>query len=337
MKKLSIITAVCATLLLAGCRSCHINAPQYLKSWNTDSYSYKALVNAVENKWYRDKIAVFDFDGTLFCERDKTYFDWIVAARYVQDNAEKFAENDIRMASKVLKKGEIPSWKSEDSSFVYRVWKGASLFEYRAAVSKYMGEDMPGFVNLKRRDALFKPMLEVIDYLHANGFKVFVCTGTDRWLVRTILGGRIPNENIIGSTFLYAVNGKNVVHCGDVLAKNLDQNKILSIWNEIGNPPSIVFGNSSGDYAMATMTRRINWCNCHYVMSNLGVDYDDSRYAGTYYPVFMVMCDDTLRDMGNIEDAESVHSQCLKNKWIPISVKNDWKTVYGDDIKFHKR
>lgn len=299
---------ICRVLMLigvavsvCGCRTA------YLSSWNKHSESYQSLVKAVDRvKYYPIKVAVFDFDGTLFCERDRSCFDWVVAARYVQDNADKFTDKDLRIANEVISTGKIPA---DDSSFMYRVWSGVPLREYISSIHDYLDEPMPTIPNLKRRDALFKPMLDVIEYLKDNDFRVFICAETDRWLARCVIPqSLVHSDDIIGSSFEYDVRFCNsgrvsdLVCTGKMQGNNIKEAKILSIINEIGKWPMLVFGNSSGDYAMAHITF--------------------PEYA------FMVLCDDTERDRGDIEEAMSVYMECRKNGWTPISMRNDWRTVY---------
>ena len=52
------------------------------------------------------------------------------------------------------------------------------------------------------------------------------------------------------------------------------------------------------------------------------------------YPslAFMVCCDDTTRERGNLEKANEMKENCKKFGWIPISMKNDWKTIYGAGV-----
>ena len=51
---------------------------------------------------------------------------------------------------------------------------------------------------------------------------------------------------------------------------------------------------------------------------------------------FMVCCDDTERERGNVAKAEEMKQNCEKFKWVPISMKNDWKTIYGENVKKKK-
>ncbi|MBQ6124883.1 MAG: hypothetical protein IJL13_05725, partial [Spirochaetales bacterium] len=98
---------------------------------------------------------------------------------------------------------------------------------------------------------------------------------------------------------------------GEFLIKNLKMNKVSAIVREIGVQPVLSFGNSTGDAAMA-----------NYVISNNPY----RSYA------FMLCCDDTVRENGNVEKANSMYDLCAQNNWIPVSMKNDWTTIYGDGV-----
>ena len=89
-------------------------------------------------------------------------------------------------------------------------------------------------------------------------------------------------------------------------------NKVSVIMREIGQQPVLSFGNSSGDSSMA-----------NYVISK------------NPYPslAFMLCCDDLERENGNLSKAEKMENSCKQYGWIPISMKNDWKTIYGPEVK----
>ena len=80
---------------------------------------------------------------------------------------------------------------------------------------------------------------------------------------------------------------------------------------EIGVQPVLSFGNSSGDASMA-----------EYVTSG-------NPYRSL---AFMLCCDDTERENGNTEKADKMYASCEEFGWIPISMKNDWSTIYGDGV-----
>ena len=88
-------------------------------------------------------------------------------------------------------------------------------------------------------------------------------------------------------------------------------NKVTVIAQEIGVQPVLSFGNSTGDSSMA-----------EYVTSN-------NPYKSL---AFMLCCDDTERENGSQEKADKMFSLCEEFDWVPISMKNDWKTIYGDGV-----
>ena len=88
-------------------------------------------------------------------------------------------------------------------------------------------------------------------------------------------------------------------------------NKVSVILQEIGEQPVLCFGNSGGDEAMANFT-----------ISN-------NKYKSLAY---MLCCDDLDRENGNIEKANKMYDSCEKNGFTAISMKNDWKTIYGDNV-----
>ena len=118
-------------------------------------------------------------------------------------------------------------------------------------------------------ERLFVPMAELVKYLDAHDFQVFICSGTERIFLREMiadtLGEWIPPYRVIGSTFSLIATGQGetadrsytyapedqVLLEGNMVFKNLKMAKVTSIVNEIGMAPVLVFGNSSGDFAMA--------------------------------------------------------------------------------------
>ncbi|MBQ4226246.1 MAG: hypothetical protein II664_08035, partial [Oscillospiraceae bacterium] len=93
----------------------------------------------------------------------------------------------------------------------------------------------------------------------------------------------------------------------------LKMNKVSVIAQEIGEQPVLSFGNSTGDSSMANYT------------------ITDNKYKSL---AFMLCCDDTERENGNITKADKMYSLCEENGWIAISMKDDWKTIYGDSVVY---
>jgi hypothetical protein len=170
-------------------------------------------------------------------------------------------------------------------------------------------------------------MIEVVEYLQANGFKCYIVSGSDRFICRTYVEGvlDIPYENIIGMDVqLEATNqgeedGVSYVFTGNdtlvrtdkLVIKNLKTNKVLLIAREIGRQPVLSFGNSGGDSSM------LNYTIFH------------NRYKSA---AFMLIADDEVRDYGNAEKVQPLKEKWEASGYQVISMANDWKTIYGEDV-----
>ena len=92
----------------------------------------------------------------------------------------------------------------------------------------------------------------------------------------------------------------------------MKMNKVVVIEDEIGKQPVLAFGNSGGDTSML-----------NYALA-------DNKYKSLS---FLVICDDTKRELGNIDKANKCIKLADKNGWIKISMRDDFKTIYGDNVK----
>ncbi len=280
------------------------------------------------------RIAVFDMDGTLCCETDPGYFDHkLLYYRVTEDPdyKDKASDEEKATAEKIktyFETGEYPEELSmEHGKAVATAFKGMTLDEFDAYVKSFRDRPEEGYNNLTNGEAFYKPMLQVIDYLQANDFTVYVISGTDRLITRGLVDGMIdiPMGQMIGSDeSLVASNqgdedGMNytftkddkVITGGEFIIKNLKMNKVSVIEKEIGEQPVLSFGNSSGDAAMS-----------NFVINN-------NKYRSG---AFMLCCDDLERENGNMDKAKKMYDMCDENGWTPVSMKNDWTTIYGDNV-----
>jgi hypothetical protein len=181
---------------------------------------------------------------------------------------------------------------------------------------------------MKRGEGFYLPMLQVVDYLQENGFTVYVVSGTDRLIVRGIVKDsplNVPKRQIIGSDELIIATGQgdtdglnyvytdqdSLILAGQFIIKNLKMNKVAVIIQEIGQQPVLSFGNSTGDGSMA-----------EYVTSG-------NKYRSL---AFMLCCDDTERENGSVTKADKMVALCEEYGWVPVSMKNDWTTIYGEGV-----
>ncbi len=315
----------------------------WLSLWNDDARAKKELMEfmaAITEEGGPDyipvenRVAVFDLDGTLFCETDPVYFDHMLFMHRVQEDPNyKATDFDLEVAEKVqefIDTGSYPEGLDNlHGQGIAESFAGMSVKKFYDYVKEFGKTPSPGYNNMNRGDAFYLPMVEIIEYLQENQFKTYIVSGTDRLILRGALSGldfmHIPANQIIGSDELLVspnqgdTDGLDYVYksddelilAGKFIIKNLKMNKVTVIAQEIGMQPVLSFGNSSGDYSMAT-----------YTVSN-------NPYRSL---AFMLCCDDTVRENGNEEKAQKMFEACEKNGWVPISMKNDWSTIYGAEV-----
>ena len=321
-----------AVLLIQIASGCMSGRP--LSLWNDGAPARNALVeyvNAVTDEDSADyipvksRIAVFDFDGTLFLETDPTYFDWMLFSHRVLEDSNYHATDEMISAAKAALNGRLPKLDKSRERMVSQAYQGMTLDEFDAYVRDFMAEDQPGFVGLKRGEAFYRPMIEVVNYLRDNGFTVYVISGTDRLTVRPLLEMLcLPPAQIIGSDSSIVsdhqtgdaldyvfVKGDTLKLGGENLVKVLQMNKVSAIVREIGAKPVLAFGNTMSDASMLNYT--ING-NPYRALS------------------FMLLCDDLEREYGNMKKADDARNDCARYGWIPVSMRDEWKTIYGDGV-----
>lgn len=320
-----------------------IDGDQALTLWTDQAPLKKELVSYVEDVTkegsanfipIQDRIAVFDLNGTLFCETDPIYFDWSMYVYRVLEDPQykdKASKDQIEIANQIkeaIKTGTIPKdFEEEQAKANAQVYKNMTPEEFAKYINEFKNQPAAGYQGMTKGQAFYKPMVEVFNYLTANDFTCYICSGTDRFEIRTIAEGNldIPANRIIGSDnslvadhqgekdhldYVYDKDDK-LVFSGELTANNIRMNKVTAMMKEIGTQPVLSFGNSSGDYSMA-----------EFVTSN-------NPYQSK---AFMVCCDDLERENGNQEKADTMAATCKEKGWTPISMKNDWTTIYGDGV-----
>lgn len=293
-------------------------------------------VNSPDYIPIEDRIAVFDFDGTLFCETDPNYFDYTLLEYRVlgdPDYKNKASDFEREVANNIKEQNEtgknFSNLPMNHGKAVATAFAGMTIEEFNEYIQTFKCQTMPSYAGMLRGNGFYLPMVQIVEYLQANDFTVYIVSGTDRFIVRGILDGNllnIPNRQIIGSDekilaskqgdkdgLNYLFDAKdNLILGGEFIIKNLKMNKVTAIMREIGQKPVLSFGNSSGDSSMA-----------EYVISN-------NHYRSL---AFMLCCDDLIRENGNQSKADNMLTSCKKYGWIPVSMKNDWKTIYGSEVE----
>ena len=346
MKKQLIFLAIALVTIVTSCgKDDNESAPskEYFTLWNQcDALStLKAYVEDVTNPQSpnfiaeQDRIATFDMDGTFVGELYPTYFEYnMLEYRALDDPSYKDkAPADVREAAQnirdfVRKGTALPDhFDMKHARAAAKAYAGMSLAEFDAYVKNYAKTPANGFKGMTYGESFYKPMLEVFDYLKANGFTFYVVSGSDRFICRSLTEsiGIEPNRVIgmdimLSTTKQGTVQGveytmgkdENLYRTDSLLIKNLKTNKVRQISQEIGKVPVLSFGNSSGDQAMH-----------NYCLSN-----SKHRTAA-----FMLVADDDQRDYANLAKTSSLPEKWSKAGYVVISMKNDFKTIYGYGVE----
>ena len=341
MKK--IISKLSLLLALVPLTACDYSVKEYFKLWNECSSltTLKQYVEDVTNKNSKnfipeeDRIATFDMDGTFIGELYPTYFEYnMLEYRVLEDASYKDkapadvveTANDIR---KFVREGvALPDhFDMKHAYAAAKAYSGFTINEFDNYVKEYAKNTPNGFEGMTFATSFYKPMLEVFDYLKANHFTYYVVSGSDRYICRALVDSLgIAPEHVIGMDvelasdkqgdtpgvdYTYTVNDK-LIRTDNLLIKNLKTNKVKQIMTDIGKVPVLSFGNSSGDEAMH------NFCK------------QNTQYKTE---VFMLIADDDERDHANLVETAKRKAKWEDNKYNIISMKNDFKTIYGEGVK----
>ena len=347
MKKLLFPIIIVVVTVLSGCSSDdNVVKPlekDYLTLWNpceavTALKDYVEDVTDPSSKNFikvEDRIVTFDMDGTFVGELYPTYFEYnMLEERVLEDASYKDkAPDDVKETAQEIRdfvrngKALPAHFDMKHARAAAKAYAGMTVAEFDAYVKAYAQKPANGFSGMTYGQSFYKPMLQVFDYLKANGFTFYVISGSDRFICRALVEsiGIEPNR-VIGMDVKYrstklgneeGVNytmGKDedLIRTDELIIKNLKTNKVLQISQEIGKVPVLSFGNSSGDCAMH-----------NYCLSN-------PKYKTA---VFMLIADDEARDHANREKALNLGKQWRESGYHVISMRDDFKTIYGDGVE----
>ena len=277
------------------------------------------------------RVVLFDSDGTLVGERYPTYVDQcMLVYRLLHDDTAQGNPEDVAFAQALeaawLNHEPLPESPRSTAQMAAESFAGFTVEAYQDYVRSFLEQPVPGFEGMTYGERWFAPMVSLVRWLAERDFQVYICSGTERLFLRAMvedkLGDCIPPYRVIGSTFSLTAIGQGdtaprsytygpedrVLLAGDMIFKNLKMNKVVSVVNEIGVPPLMVFGNSSGDFAMG-----------QYALQNGGKAY-------------MLLCDDTLRDFGDANEAASFAEECAALGFETVSMRDEFETIYGESV-----
>ncbi|MBP5294069.1 MAG: haloacid dehalogenase-like hydrolase [Clostridia bacterium] len=338
IKKITALFLVLVTIIaLVSCGSQGGKTEVTFEYWNegeplTQLKTFVSKITDEKSKDFipvKDRIAVFDMDGTLICETFFTYFDTMMFIEYcLVDHPERVSEELKEIASSLR-----PGYKADETlarNFA-KAYAGMTIQEFSDYVVSFGQKKTQSFNNMRYFDNIYLPMVEVVRYLYDNGFTIYVISGTERTTSRAIIANSpikdyVTPNHVIGTDFevkqkghenepsnmnFKYENGDELVLTGGFIQKNLNANKSIYIEREIGQRPVLAFGNSGSDTSML----------------NYALD-ERNPYPSQAY---MVVGDDTVREWGPQNwDEKSAEYRAVG--YIPISMKNDFAKIYPDEI-----
>lgn len=322
----SLVAVSSLVLALAGVVA---HAADPLPSWN-DGAAKSAIVEFVDKVTKPgspdfvpepERIATFDNDGTLWAEQPM-YFQLLFALDRVKAEAPKHPEWKTREPFASLLKGDVgkalAGGEKAIAEIVMATHAGMTTAEFEQIVKDWIATAKHPKTGRLYTDMVYQPMLELLAYLRANGFKTFIVSGGGIEFMRPWTGRvyGIPPEQVVGSSIKtrYEVrDGKPaLVRLPAIDFVDDKAGKPVGINSHIGRRPLAAFGNSDGDRQMLEWTQGGGGNRLMML-----VHHDDAAREWAYGPISKI---------GTFSD--SLMTEAKKQGWIVISMKNDWNAIF---------
>jgi phosphoserine phosphatase len=309
-----------------------------LPSWN-DGAAKQAIVGFMEKVTKEgspsfvpaaQRIAVFDNDGTLWCEQPLPVQLYFVLDR-VKAIAPQHPEWKTKEPFASLLKGNLQSALAGGErallELVMATHAGMTTVEFEQIVKDWIATAKHPKSGKLYTEMVYQPMLEVLAYLRANGFKNFLVSGGGIEFMRAwaerVYG--IPPEQVVGSsvkTRFELRDGKPVLTRLPELNFNDDKgNKPVGINQHIGRRPVMAFGNSTGDQQMLEYTQ--GGSGARFMLLVL---HDDAAREYAYGPALGL----PNAKLGAFTQA--LYDQAKQKGWTVVSMKDDWKEIFPTSI-----
>jgi len=267
-----------------------------------------------------ERIATFDNDGTLWAEQP-VYFQFQYALDRVKALAPVHPEWKTQEPFQHLIAGDMKAFMAGGERSVLAVLAvahaGMTSEEFSATVADWLRTAKHPKSGRLYAEMVYQPMLELLAYLRANGFKTFIVSGGGVEFLRVFADSvyGIPPEQVIGSQgkLRYEIrDGQPVlVKLPEIQFVDDKEGKAVGIQTFIGRRPIAAFGNSDGDLQMLQWTTAGSGARFALI-----VHHTDAEREWAY---------DRESHMGKLDQA-LIEAQA--KGWIVASMKDDWKRVF---------
>jgi FMN phosphatase YigB (HAD superfamily) len=305
-----------------------------LPSWN-DTATRQAIVRFVESVTDdggtgfvppAERVAVFDNDGTLWCEKPMP-----IELGFILQRLAAMAEKDPALRDRQPWKaahtrdyawlGDVVTrhYAGDESGVkvllggILQAFAGMDVEDYQADAHAFLHSGRHPTLGSTFAECGYVPMIELLEYLTANGFTSYIASGGDRDFMRPITEALygIPSERVIGSSnalrYVPDEHGGSVVYLTEPDVFDDGPIKPVRIWSRIGRRPILAAGNSNGDIPMLAFA------------------------GGPSRPGLrlVVLHDDPEREFDYVAGSEQALEQAKAQGWTVVSIKRDWATVFA--------
>jgi phosphoglycolate phosphatase-like HAD superfamily hydrolase len=318
-------------LLVAGLLANPAFAADPLPSWNDTApkQTILAFVEKVTKEGSPDfvpvaeRIATFDNDGTLWSEQPMYFQAFFIFDRIMALAPQHPEWSDKEPFASVLKgdvKSALAGGEKALAALMAAAHSGMTTEEFEKSVTDWIATARHPKTGKPFTEMVFQPMLEVLAYLRANGFKTFIVSGGGIEFMRPwterVYG--IPPEQVVGTSggLKYELRDGSpvIVKLPELVLNDDKEGKPVGIQRHIGRRPIAAFGNSDGDFQMLEWTTAGKGARLgmivHHTDAGREVAYDRESHVGKL-------------DKG-LDEAP-------KRGWTVIDMKTDWKTVFPAD------
>ncbi len=303
-------------------------SPDPLRAWNpgrtrTSIMRFVEAVTKANSPHFvpvARRIAVFDNDGTLWCEQPacpQLVFNLDCAKALAARRLKWHSTEPFESALTDYLGGLVDTGVGGLNELAVGTGGGQTVEEYAQSVRSWMaGAKHPRF-GRPYTECVYEPMLELLAYLRAHGFKTYIVSGDDLEFMRAwtekVYG--VPPQQVIGSTVqtrLEMRDGKPAVVLTSKIACIDDgAQKVLSIQRVVGRRPIAAFGNSDGDLPMLEWTASgagLRFCAF--------VHHTDGKREYAY---------DRAAAIGRLDKGLD---EARRRGWVVVDMKDDWRKVF---------
>jgi len=321
------ITCVLAALACAAL-STTIQAADPLPSWN-DGVAKKSILQFVANVAEKgspdfvspaDRIAVFDNDGTLWCEQPM-YFQFFFTFDRVKALAPQHPEWKEKQPFKAVLENDMKAFQAAGekglAEIIMTTHAGMTTEEFEKIVKDWIATAKHPRFNRPFTDLVYQPMLELLTCLRENGFKTYIVSGGGIEFMRPwtekVYG--IPPEQVVGSSiklkFEMRVDKPVLMRLPAIDFIDDGPGKPVGIQKFIGRRPVSAFGNSDGDLQMLQWTAAGEGTRFMLL-----VHHTDAEREWAY---------DRQSLIGRLDKALD---EALRRRWTVVDMKKDWNKIF---------